>query len=63
MPDKSTIKTNPLELLDQNNEDPKGEDSIAIDTSPIVKRGRGRPRKYANITLFLQDDVNYETSR
>ncbi len=53
MLDESTIETNLLEPPDQNNEDPKGEDSIAIDTSPIVKRGRGRPRKYANITLFL----------
>ncbi len=51
--DKSTIKTNPLELLDQNNEDPKGEDSIAIDTSLIIKRGRGRLHKYTNIILFL----------
>jgi hypothetical protein len=28
-----------------------------------VKRDRGRPRKYADITLFLQDDIDYETSR
>jgi hypothetical protein len=28
-----------------------------------VKRGRGRPRKYADVTLFLQDNVDYEASR
>jgi hypothetical protein len=29
----------------------------------MVKRGKGRPRKYADVTLFLQDNVDYETSR
>ncbi len=53
MLDESTIKTNPLDPPDQNNQDPEGEDSIIIDTLPILKRNRGRPRKYANITLFL----------
>jgi hypothetical protein len=35
------------------------EDTIVVDTSPTapVKRGRGRPRKNADVTVFLQDDV------
>jgi hypothetical protein len=61
--DESTIETDPLELPDRNNQDLKGEDSIVINSSLTVKRGKGRPRKYANVTLFLQDDVDYETSR
>jgi hypothetical protein len=63
VPDESTIETDPLDPPDRNNQDPEGEDSIAVDTSPTVKRGRGRPRKYADVTLFLQDDVDYEASR
>ncbi len=41
------------------------EDIIVVNTSPTapIKRGRGRPRKNANITVFLQDDVQYEDSR
>ena len=63
VPDESIIETDPLDPPDRNNQDPEGEDSIAVDTSPTVKRGRGRPRKYADVTLFLQDDVDYEASR
>ncbi len=51
--DESTIETDLLEPPDRNNQDPKGEDSIIIDTLPIVKRGRGCSYKYANIILFL----------
>jgi hypothetical protein len=62
VPDESTIEVDPLEV-DRNDQDPESEDAIVVDTSPAVKRGRGRPRKYADVTLFLQDDVDYETSR
>jgi hypothetical protein len=60
---KSITKTDPLESLDQNNQEPKGEDSITINTSLIVKHDRGHPQKYVDITLFLQDNVDYEISR
>jgi hypothetical protein len=60
---ESTIETDPLEPPNRNNQDSEGEDSIVVNTSPTVKRGKGRPCKYVNITLFLQDDVDYETSR
>jgi hypothetical protein len=63
VPDESTIETDPLEPPDRNNQDLEGEDSIVVNTLPTVKRDRGRPRKYADVTLFLQDDVDYETSR
>jgi hypothetical protein len=63
MLDKSTTKTDSLESPDQNNQEPEGKDSITVNTSPMVKHGRGRPRKYADVTLFLQDDVDYEISR
>jgi hypothetical protein len=63
MPNKSIIKTDLLEPPDQNNQEPEGKDSITINTSPIIKHNKGRPRKYADVTLFLQDDVDYETSR
>jgi hypothetical protein len=62
IPDKSTTETDLLEPPDRNNQEPEGEDSIAVDTLPMVKRGRGRPRKYVDVTLFLQDDVDYEIS-
>jgi hypothetical protein len=41
------------------------EDTIVVDTSPVAppKRGRGRPRKYPDVSVFLQDDVQYEDSR
>jgi hypothetical protein len=51
--DKSITKTDPLEPPDQNNQELKGEDSITINTLLMVKRGRGRPRKYVDVTLFL----------
>jgi hypothetical protein len=53
IPDKSTTKTDPLEPPDRNNQEPEGEDFIAIDTSLMVKRGRGRSRKYTDVMLFL----------
>jgi hypothetical protein len=42
-----------------NNQGTEGEDIIVVNTSPAIplKRGRGRPCKYANVTIFLQDDV------
>jgi hypothetical protein len=43
MLDKSITKTDSLEPLDQNNQEPEGEDSITVDTLLMVKRGRGRP--------------------
>jgi hypothetical protein len=63
MLDESTIKTDLLDLPDRNNQDLEGEDSIVVNTSFTVKRDRGHSRKYADITLFLQDDVNYKASR
>ena len=62
VPDESTIEVDPLEP-ERDNQDLEDEDVIVVDASPAVKRGRGRPRKYADVTLFLQDDVDYETSR
>jgi hypothetical protein len=59
------IEVDPLEL-ERNNQETEGEeDIIVIDTSPAAppKRGRGRPRKNADVTVFLQDDVQYEDSR
>ena len=53
MLDESTIKTDLLEPLDRNNQDLKGKDSIIINTLLIVKCNRGRPRKYADVMLFL----------
>jgi hypothetical protein len=62
VPDESIIEVDPLEP-ERDNQDLKDEDVIVVDASPAVKRGRGRLRKYADVTLFLQDDVDYETSR
>jgi hypothetical protein len=63
MLNESTIETDPLVPLDRNNQDLKGEDFIVINTSLIIKRNKGYLHKYANITLFLQDDVDYKASR
>jgi hypothetical protein len=51
--DESIIKTDSLKPLDQNNQDLEGEDSIIVNTSFIIKRNKGRLRKYVNVTLFL----------
>jgi hypothetical protein len=43
----------------------EGEDTIVVDTSVSAeppRRGRGRPRKNP-VTVFLQDDSQYEDSR
>jgi hypothetical protein len=58
-------EVDPLEP-ERNSQETEGEeDIIVVDTSPIVppKRGRGRPRKNADVTVLLQDDVQYEDSR
>ena len=49
----------PLESEYNSQETESKEDIIIIDTLSIVppKRDRGRPRKNANITVFLQDNV------
>jgi hypothetical protein len=57
------VPDNPIEVeypkAERNGQEVKDEDTIVVNTSPAIplKRGRGRPRKYANITMFLQDDV------
>jgi hypothetical protein len=64
MPDVE-VEVDPLEP-ERNSQETEGEeDIIVIDTSPIVppKRGRGRPRKNANVTILLQDDIQYKDSR
>jgi hypothetical protein len=61
--DESTIETDSLEPLDRNNQDPESEDSIVVNSLLTVKCNKGRSRKYVNVTLFLQDDIDYETSR
>jgi hypothetical protein len=53
MLNKSIIKTDLLELPNQNNQDLKSKDSIIINTSLTVKRDKGYLYKYINITLFL----------
>ena len=58
-------EVDPLEP-ERNSQETEGEeDIIVIDTSPTVPptRGRGRPRKNADVTVFLQDNVQYEDSR
>jgi hypothetical protein len=63
IPNESTIKTDPLDLPDRNNQNPESEDFIVINTLPTVKRNKGRLYKYADVTLFLQNDADYKTSR
>jgi hypothetical protein len=53
MLDESIIKINPLDLLDRNNQDLKGKDSIVVNTSLTMKCNKGHSCKYADITLFL----------
>ena len=51
---------------ERNGQGVEDEDTIIVDTSvPVVptKRGRGRPRRNADIAVFLQDDFQYEDSR
>jgi hypothetical protein len=50
---------------ERNGQEIEDEDTIVINTLPVIpqKRGRGRPRKNANVIVFLQDDVQYEDSR
>ncbi len=42
-----------------NNQGTKGKDTIIVNTLPAIplKYSRGRPYKYTNITIFLQDNV------
>jgi hypothetical protein len=60
------IETKSLEL-ERNGEDIH-EDTIVIDTTnnaipaPPLKRDKGRLRKNPNVTLFLQEDLQYEDS-
>ena len=64
VPDVET-EVDPLEPERNSQETESEEDIIVVDTSPTVPptRGRGRPRKNADVTVFLQDDVQYEDSR
>ena len=50
---------------ERNGQEIEDEDTIVINTPPAIpqKRGRGRPRKNANVTMFLQDDIQYKDSR
>jgi hypothetical protein len=50
---ESIIETDPLEPLDRNNQDLKGEDSIVINSLLTVKRNKGHLYKYVNVILFL----------
>jgi hypothetical protein len=53
------VEVDPLELERNSQETEDKEDIIVVNTSPIVplKRGRGRPRKNADVIVLLQDDV------
>jgi hypothetical protein len=58
------IEVNPLEL-ECNNQEIKGEEgTIIINTSLVIplKHSKGHPCKYANVTMFLQDNVQYKDS-
>jgi hypothetical protein len=63
------VPDNPIEVeypeAERNGQEVEDKDTIVIDTSPAIplKRGRGRPRKYADITIFLQDNIQYKDSR
>ena len=61
------IKTevDPLEPEYNSQETESEEDTIVIDTSPTVppKCGRGQSRKNADVTVLLQDNIQYEDSR
>jgi hypothetical protein len=50
---------------ERNGQEIEDEDTIVVNIPPAVpqKRGRGRPRKNADVTVFLQDDVQYKDSR
>jgi hypothetical protein len=43
--------------------EPAGEESSTIPLPLPVKRGRGRPRRNPNITIFLQNDAQFQASR
>ena len=64
MPDIET-EIDPLEPEYNSQETEGKEDIIVIDTPPTVppKYSRGRPRKNANITILLQDNIQYKDSR
>jgi hypothetical protein len=53
------IEVNPLELECNNQETESEKGIIVINTSPAIplKHGKGRPCKYTDIIIFLQDDV------
>jgi hypothetical protein len=48
------IEVDPLEP-ERNNQGTEGKDIIVINTLPVIplKRDKGCPRKYVNITIFL----------
>jgi len=54
----------PLEPECNSQETESEEDIIVVDTSPTIppKRGRDRSRKNTDITVFFQDNVQYEDS-
>ena len=63
MPDIEA-EINPLEPECNSQETESKEDIIIIDTLFIIppKRGRGRSRKNADITVLLQDNIQYKDS-
>jgi hypothetical protein len=59
------VEVDPLEPERNSQETESEEDIIVIDTLSTVppKRGRGRSRKNADVTVLLQDNIQYEDSR
>jgi hypothetical protein len=49
------VKAKPERIIQDNVK----EDTIVINTLPVIplKRDKGRPRKYLNVSIFLQDDI------